>query len=456
MLLLATSLLRVFPNAAVPDAVAAAARADPAVERLAGRIMARWQAGEPTRPPGRKTLASDWLRLHDGVVRRARYAARTSFLPKPRHVASIALPKHLGFAYVAIKAAHDLLALPLWRAHQGMLVQVKHSRDALAASDLPLALVPASAGTKRNIRRLRMARAEAERKLAADTNDVAAWHTLGNALSGLKRYRQAIACYDKALTIVPDNRAVWRERGAAVSAYGNRAGSPDSDKEAMFDPQDADAWTRRAGFFASLQRYGEAIAASDHALRMNPTHPVAMRVGIRSRIYACDWSRREDDERRVAESLRTGAPIIRPFNHQLISGSADEQRLAARLFARGFRQPARPLSRGGRYGHDRIRLAYLSPDFRDSAMAILMAGVFEHHDKAHFETTAISLGPDERGGIRRRLEAAFEHFFDASAMSDAALVVTMREREVDIAIDLRGYGGGGRPGSLPFGRPPCR
>jgi predicted O-linked N-acetylglucosamine transferase (SPINDLY family) len=44
-------------------------------------------------------------------------------------------------------------------------------------------------------------------------------------------------------------------------------------------------------------------------------------------------------------------------------------------------------------GHDRIRLAYVSGDFTNSAVASLMAGVFEHHDRKRFETMAVSFGP---------------------------------------------------------------
>ena len=64
-------------------------------------------------------------------------------------------------------------------------------------------------------------------------------------------------------------------------------------------------------------------------------------------------------------------------------------------------------------------------------MSDLMAGVFECHDKSHFETIAISLGPDDNSEIRKRLEAAFGRFIDARTYSDdriAELIKTVRDR----------------------------
>ena len=43
-----------------------------------------------------------------------------------------------------------------------------------------------------------------------------------------------------------------------------------------------------------------------------------------------------------------------------------------------------------RYRHDRIRVAYLSADFRGHPVSHLLAGVLECHDKSRFEITAMS------------------------------------------------------------------
>jgi protein O-GlcNAc transferase len=450
MVLLATSLAHKYFNATVPDAIAAAELADSAIEPMVGRIVADWQADEPVGPPSKEMLSMDRLRLHDGAVRRARHAMRTWFLPQPHHVAGISLPRRLSFAYVPIKIAHDTIALPLQRTYHHVLAQAGRFQDVLENSDLALAIMPASAETKLSIKRHQKARTAANRALTANPNSAAAWLHLGHALSGLKRYKQAIACYDKVLAIVPDNKVIWADRAAAIAAIKKRVALPYTDMLLGRYPQDADAWAIRAGSLAASQHYGEAVEASDRALAIDPQHLSAVRIGIRARTYACDWHRREDDRRQIAEGLRAGLNIIRPFNYRTISDSEADDLIAARLLSGGFALSAGAMWSGENYRHDRIRVAYLSPDFRDRAMAILMAGVFEHHDDTRFETTAISMGPDDGSKMRRRVEAAFDRFIDVQAMSDAEVATMLRESQIDLAIDLNSHGGGGRPGILAY------
>jgi hypothetical protein len=120
MVLLAASLAHKFFDAAIPEAIFTAQGADAAIAPMTERILAHWLAGELGGPSNNR-LSMDRLRLHDGIVRRARYAMRTWCLPGPRYVAWIALPRQLRFAYVPLKIVHDLALFPLWRLYRKAL-----------------------------------------------------------------------------------------------------------------------------------------------------------------------------------------------------------------------------------------------------------------------------------------------------------------------------------------------
>jgi protein O-GlcNAc transferase len=98
-----------------------------------------------------------------------------------------------------------------------------------------------------------------------------------------------------------------------------------------------------------------------------------------------------------------------------------------------------PIWRGERYRHDRIRVAYVSADFHQHATSYLMAGMFECHDTSRFEITAISLGPDDASEMRRRLKHGFEHFVDHSKRSDDEIAAYIKQVEIDILVDLKGF-----------------
>jgi protein O-GlcNAc transferase len=448
MLLLATSLGRKYFNASIPDAIIAAERGDPAIEPMVHRIVEQWQAGGPgllrggkSVDPGERLVDMDWLRLHDGIVRQARYVARTLFLPGPEYVASIALPGHLGFAYIPIKLAHDLMALPLWQALRQALAPVGRLPYAFAGSEAALAVIPASSETKQTIRQYRRARAYAKRTLARAPNDPAALRDLGDALVGLRRHRDAIACYDKALEYAPHDTTIWKKRLTAVRATGVAIDLPDL----PHDLQDARAWAIYAAQLFSSRRYAQAIEAADRSIALDPDSIAGARAGIQSRLWACDWSRREADERRVSEGVKAGWPIMTPFFHRAISDSEAESLALARLWTRGMR-PAEALWRGEGYAHDKIRVAYSSTDFRDHVLSDAIAGCFEHHDRSRFETTAVSLGPGDGSVMRQRLTAAFDRFIDVQAISDFEVAKLLRALEIDIVVDLNGNSGDCRTG----------
>lgn len=445
MLLLTVSLARTVFAAKIPNALLAEASADPIVNSWVGRIIQAWQTDDPGRRPVQDGFSMDRLRLQQGAIRQARYVARSMFLPTPQHVARIPLPRrftHLA-AYVPVKFAHDLALFPLLQASRNLRRRAARLQDAFAKGELALALMPISSDRKRHYQR----RMEARRMLAADSKNPAAWQILGDAMFGLGRYEEAVVAYDQVLTIAPENPAIWRKRAEAV-----RTGSKprlDADDAAAPDPQDAQAWVRRAGALYASQRYSEAAAASDRALEIAPKHLPAMRIGIRSRISCCDWRKRNDDERRIDEGLRADLPIITPFNLRAVCDSEAQKLVAARIWARPYVQaPARALCRNERYGRDRLRLGYLSAEFHDHPAAIQIVGVLEHHDRTRVEVVAISSGPDRPGAMRARIEHGCDRFVDVHSMSDAEAATVMHDMEIDIAIDLNGYTGAGRPGVL--------
>ena len=443
MVLLATALARRYFDAAVPDPVIAAERADSGVEFLVRRISSsRWQAEAVKDAPTSKTVSLDRLLLHDGLARRVRYVARTLFLPGPHHVEGIPLPKPLQFAYVPLKLGHDLVALPLWRLYRRAMRQFERWQRTLADSELALALLPVSSEKRAAFRQHGRARAEAERLLALDPNDSAAWSQLGDALAGLKRHEKAIACYDKVLAAAPYNTVVWKRRAAALAAVGPNGGGAEDEVPTV--PQDAGAWGVRAGRLLSMKRFAEAIEASDRALALDPQNIAAERVGIRARLFACDWSRRGQDQRTISDGLSIGKRFITPFFHRAISGSEAEHLTLARLWLRGQRRPTELLWDGQPYRHGKMHIAYMSTDFRDHVVSDVIVGCLEQHDRTSLEMTAISLGPNDGSAMRTRIAAAFDRFVDGRSMSDEQAARCIRELEIDVLIDLNGSSGENR------------
>jgi protein O-GlcNAc transferase len=139
--------------------------------------------------------------------------------------------------------------------------------------------------------------------------------------------------------------------------------------------------------------------------------------------------------------------FIAPFQLLFCSDDASLQLECARRFAAST-LPVPPRQTHAPRHHDKIRIGYLSADFRNHPMAHLTAELLELHDRSRFDVVGIGFGPDDRSAIRARIVEGFDKFYDLRAKSDADIAALMREAEIDIAIDLMGHTRNSRAGIL--------
>ena len=288
------------------------------------------------------------------------------------------------------------------------------------------------------------------RALKADANSAMAHSNLGNALNALKRHAEAIASYDRALAIKPDFADALNNRGVALHGLKRHEEALASyDRALALRPDYADAWNNRGNALVSLQRHEEAVAAFERLSALEPAREDVRGKLLHARMQCCRWDAFDALSARVAADVRAGVRSITPFEFLAVCDAPDDQLRAARICVRDQFPPApSPLWQGERYRHDRIRLAYLSADFREHAVAHLIVGLFERHDRNRFETIALSFGPDRAGEMRARIAAAVERFVDVADKSDREAAAMLRAMEVDIAVDLMGFTSGARTGIL--------
>jgi len=360
--------------------------------------------------------------------------------------------------------------------------------EAIARFEQTLALRPTHADAMNNLGTalLKLGRHEEavarfERALKGQPDDFSALVNQGTALAGMERYEEAVSSYDKALAINPDHAELLYNRGQALMRARRYDEAITSYGRALAVKQDyAEASGGRAFSLYAVGRYVEAIASFDQALAIRSDYAIALQgrgdalarlrrhedaaisyeralslepdlkyllgSAAYSRARFCDWRDEILVEKRIVDEVRAGKPVISPFSFLSISESPADQlacasthvreRFAVELARRGTRRD---------HQHERIRLAYISADFSDHAMSNLMVGLFEQHDRARFEVSAISFGPDRNSEMRSRLIRSFEQFIDVRPKSDKMVFEQLRELQVDIAVDLMGFTRNCRP-----------
>ncbi len=112
-----------------------------------------------------------------------------------------------------------------------------------------------------------------DKALKIQPDDHHAWSSRGNALIELERYEEAIASHDKALEIKPNYYWAWNSRGRALSALQRYKEAIASHDEALkIQPRDYWSWTSRGRALSKLERYEEAIDSYGKALKVQPDY----------------------------------------------------------------------------------------------------------------------------------------------------------------------------------------
>lgn len=291
----------------------------------------------------------------------------------------------------------------------------------------------------------------ARQSLACDPASARAHILLGRALAALGQPDAALSSFDRAIALEPNAARAHGHRADLLAEVSRNDEAIESYGRALALAPDAVAdWFNRGGALIAVGRYEEAIASFERAAALDPklVHADVLRAPLfLSKLRLCDWTNYRDEAAQLLSMIRANVPLSVPYAAFFLPCSPAEQLQCARRYVQDQAAPP-PLWRGEIYSHDRIRLGYLSADFREHATSHLAAGLFEQHDRSRFEITALSFGGDDNSAIHRRVAAAFEHFIDVRAKSDQDIAELMRRHEIDIAVDLMGFTKDNRHGVL--------
>jgi predicted O-linked N-acetylglucosamine transferase (SPINDLY family) len=295
----------------------------------------------------------------------------------------------------------------------------------------------------------------------AHVGSAAAHYNLADVLLRLDRHAEALAAAERALSLQPEAANILMLRGLALAMLGR-----DAEARASFD-------RARSVDAAAAGRYRAAAAAAagvavPQRLTLDPRQIRFARLLERQK--ACDWRERG----RLIEGMRTLAAELRrtPFPleetglyHTALSlplTAADQQALAQGIAlaaeARAAALTPRSFPAGGsgeRSNSKRIRLGFISSDFREHPAAQLHWRQLAGHDRRQFEVFGYSLLRGE-GPLRERIVEACDTFREVSELDIHEIATRIALDDIDILVDLTGHLDHSRPEVLAMKPAPLR
>jgi len=275
----------------------------------------------------------------------------------------------------------------------------------------------------------------------------AAWFNIGATYVSVGGHASAVLAFEQALKLKPDLHAARLNLGIAQEGAGEpqraiatwAAGvQPDKERTALLNQQ--------GRLLETNGQLDEAEATLRRSLGTERLQPDVIQHWVHLRQKMCRWPILDP---RMGLSEAEVMEYCGPLAMLALTDDVDQQRrTAASWIARKTAPTGVSLAPAEGYGHERLRIGYLSSDFCSHAMSYLVAELFERHDRTRFELFAYCASPDDGTAIRQRVLSAFDHLRLIGALSDEQAARLIREDEIDILIDLNGLTAGSRTAIL--------
>lgn len=279
---------------------------------------------------------------------------------------------------------------------------------------------------------------------------------LGLALQRAGLPLEALEAFRCALQSDPQLHAIWLAYGGLALELGRLQEAAHAFEQAIFRAPDkkvsGEAKYNLGLTFLHQQRRLDALLLFAQSVEDNPDLDIAYGAMLYQAQWLCHWDLSEHLTPQVLDRIRTrSGMVVEPFAALSIPGATLlDHRAASAAYARRHFPPAPPLvARGHRWndGRTRLRVGFLTCDFRTHPTAVLMAGLLPRLDRTLIEPIALTYGDENHSGHGARCIAACERHINlnaALAQSGQSAAMVIADQRLDVLLDLQSYTSGTR------------
>jgi protein O-GlcNAc transferase len=295
--------------------------------------------------------------------------------------------------------------------------------------------------------------------LRINPNNAMAYNNLGSILQAMGRLPEAITNYEKAISLNPNFDKALNNLGKVLQEIGRIDEAIICHEEALrLNANNADARYSLGNAYRKRTQFDKAILCYQEALQIAPDFADAyLALGNVMK----DRGNFDEAEENFRSALRIKPDYASAFQSLLMTMLYEPRYDAQKIldehlrFARRFESPL--LSAAPRHYNDRtpgrrLRIGYVSPDFRLHSVAFFIEPVLKAHNRENFAISCYSnvSVPDS---VTERISGIADNFQSIAGMPDEKVAELVRKDRIDVLVDLAGHTAGNR--ILVFARKPA-
>lgn len=294
---------------------------------------------------------------------------------------------------------------------------------------------------------LKRARQHLQASLASQPRNPSAWSHLGGVLFKLLLLDEAEAAFRRELALTPNSISALSHLGNVLLKKGASEGALECYQKALsIDSSRASNWFNIGNAQSRLHQFQRAEESLLQCLELQPNHADA-NSELAATLLAQGRTSEAIEKYRTACSQESKPTVYSNYLYalhmleppdpaaELEALKVYEQRFSIRRCAE---RPPRELA-----DTHRIRVGWVSPDFRQHSVSFFLEPIFEHYDRSRFEFFCYYVGW-QRDQVTQRLQNQVDHWADVAAASDSEIANQIHDDQIDCLIDLAGHTGHNR------------
>lgn len=238
-----------------------------------------------------------------------------------------------------------------------------------------------------------------------------AYYNLGNFLMVQDKLDEAIVNFREAIKLKPNYAEAFYNIGLALNKKGKISEAISSFRQAIkIKPDYAEAYNNLGNILLDIGNINEGISSYRQALNIKPNHFRAF-----SNLLGCLNYLSEITQKQIyTESLKWNEEFVKSIQ-------TDSHVYANNLIT-----------------DRRLRIGYVSPDFRRHSVAFFIEPVLKAHNRKRVEIFCYANvnKPDE---VTKRLQEEADHWFSVVGKEDEDVVARIKKDKIDILVDLAGH-----------------
>jgi protein O-GlcNAc transferase len=258
-------------------------------------------------------------------------------------------------------------------------------------------------------------------------------------------HRAAEACYRRAVELAPDSANAHNNLGVALFAQRRFADAALSLRRAVeLRPNFTSALNNLGAALRNIEQLHEAVLCFERVLALKPHHAGAHN---NRGLTLVEMGRVAEGLEAMQAAMRYKPNFARAHSNYLLclnyldTLTPADLRAAHEAFDTAFRRgqgPAEPVPVRDRSPDRRLRIGYVSPDFKRHSCAFFIEKLLAHHDKAAVEVFCYAdvLHPDP---VTERLKGHADHWRDTARLRRDEFRAQVTADGIDILVDLAGH-----------------